>query len=81
MEQRHHTNFDDFSLTRALGEALRSQHKLTEALPQRLRELLSRLDQLQPAEVPPTQPKQSEDGNGAHSVGVSGAAAALGHRS
>jgi hypothetical protein len=46
MEQRHHTNFDDFSLVRTLGDAVRRQHKLPERLPEHLNELLAKLDTL-----------------------------------
>jgi hypothetical protein len=62
------TNFDDFSSTQALGEAVRH----TQLLPQRWRELLVRLDELLTTEVSSTQgahgatqPEQSEDDNGA----------------
>ena len=64
---RHHTDFEDFSLIRELGEALRAQHTLLrEPLPGAWLELLAKLDE-PPADgeastpSPPTQPKQSED--------------------
>jgi hypothetical protein len=44
MKQRHHTNFDNFSLVRTLGVAVPRQHKLPERLPQHLKELLAKLD-------------------------------------
>jgi hypothetical protein len=65
---RHHSNFGDFSLTRELGEALRSQReRLREPLPRARLELLAKLDEPAPGNTPspPTQPKQREDDDGA----------------
>jgi hypothetical protein len=63
MEQRHHTNFDDFSLVRTLGDAVRREYKLSEVLPEQLKELLAKLDAQGVAEDPaalltPRQPKK-----------------------
>jgi hypothetical protein len=44
MRQRYRSNFEGFSLVRALGDALRSQFKLSEPLPERCKELLAKLD-------------------------------------
>jgi hypothetical protein len=59
--QRHYPNFDELSLTRSLGDAVRSEHEITEPLPQRWLELLTELDRVL-TEAPPTQPVQGEDG-------------------
>jgi hypothetical protein len=60
--QRRHTNFDELSLAGILGDRVRSQRDITEALPPRWLELLSELDRVI-TEAPPTQPKQGEDGD------------------
>jgi hypothetical protein len=56
---RHHTNFEDFWLTRALGDALRSRHRLSEPLSRRLLVLLADLDAADVArtKAPPVQPE------------------------
>jgi hypothetical protein len=63
MPQRHHTNFDDFSLARVLGDAWRAQHKLSQPLPSRLLALLAELDAAEAArtKAPPIQPEQTGD--------------------
>jgi hypothetical protein len=52
--QRRYTNFDELSLARVLGEGVRSQHEITEPLPQRWVDLLTELDKLLTTEAPPT---------------------------
>jgi hypothetical protein len=64
--QRRYTNFDELSLARVLGEGVRSQHEITEPLPQRWLDLLTELDKLLTTEAPPTQPKQGVDGDAHH---------------
>jgi hypothetical protein len=65
--QRRYPNFDEFSLARVLGDAVRPQHEITDPLPQRWLELLSELDRVI-TEGPPTQPVQGEDGAAQHAA-------------
>jgi len=63
--QRRYPNVEELSLTRSLGDAVRSEHEITEPLPQRWLELLTELDRVI-TEGPPTQPEQGEDGAADH---------------
>ena len=64
--QRRYTNFDELSLARVLGDGVRSQHEITEPLPQRWLDLLTELDKLLTTEAPPTQPKEGVDDDVRH---------------
>ena len=64
--QRRYPNFDELSLARVLGDAVRPEHEITEPLPQRWLDLLTELEKLLTTEAPPTQPKQGEDGAAHH---------------
>jgi hypothetical protein len=64
--RNRHTNFEDFPLTRALGDAIRERHPVTKPLPERWLELLAKLDGQAEvgggsAPAPSFQPKLSED--------------------
>jgi len=63
--QRRYPNVEELSLTRSLGDAVRSEHEITEPSPQRWLELLTELDRVL-TEAPPTQPEQGEDGAAHH---------------
>jgi hypothetical protein len=56
------TIFGNSSLARVLGDCLRSQHTLTEPLPEQWLELIAKLDGLSESPAPSSQPKPDGDG-------------------